>query len=589
MTSPLSFYSQEKEILEQNLSKLKKQLYTISTLRLLVFLITAFSIYFFFGEIKLVAVCAFVGVILFGLLLVKNAALQIRKQILVEKIEINSIEISVLQGNFDSLDSGKEFVDANHFFSNDIDLFGKRSFYQYSNRTATKEGAAFYAKHLTENSIVNIEEKQKSIQELSERVHWRQHFSAIASLVKVEVSSQAIIKYIKGYKEVLPSYNRVLITIFPFTSLVFIGLVSFGLLPFSYLVVWFFMGLFITGTQVKKTSKIYNQSGKAKETFKQYYKLLEEIEKANFTTSVLKEQQQKVQLENEKASVVFYKFSKILDSFDQRNNVLIALVGNAFFLWDIQNAYKVEKWISKYKNTVENWFDVITFFDAQNTLANFHFNHPAFVFPIILKQKAVVKAKELGHPLLNSEKRVDNDFEINKEQFYIVTGANMAGKSTFLRTVSLTVVMANLGLPVCAKEFEYSPIKLITSMRTSDSLADDESYFYSELKRLKFIVDQITNEDYFIVLDEILKGTNSKDKAIGSKKFVEKLNVSKSTGIIATHDVSLCVLEEENESIENYFFDAEIKNDELHFDYTLKKGVCKNMNASFLLKKMKIV
>jgi hypothetical protein len=589
MTNPLSFYNQEKEILEQNLSKLKKQLYTISTLRLLVFLATAFSVYFFFDEIKFVAISAFIGVVLFGLLLVKNATLQIRKQILAEKIKINSIEISVLQGNFDSLDSGREFVDANHFFSNDIDLFGKRSFYQYSNRTATKEGAALYAKHLTENSIANIKEKQKSIQELSERVDWRQHFSAIASLVKVEVSSQAIIKYIKDYKEVLPNYNRVLITIFPLTSLVFIGLVSFGLFPFSYLVAWFFMGLFITGTQVKKTSKIYNQSGKAKETFKQYYKLLEEIEKANFTTSILKEQQKKVQLENEKASVVFYKFSKILDSFDQRNNVLIALVGNAFFLWDIQNAYKVEKWISKYKNTVENWFDVITFFDAQNTLANFYFNHPTFVFPILSKEKAIVRAQELGHPLLNSEKRVDNDFEINKEQFYIVTGANMAGKSTFLRTVSLTIVMANLGLPVCAKEFEYAPIKLITSMRTSDSLADDESYFYSELKRLKFIVDEIANEDYFIVLDEILKGTNSKDKAIGSKKFVEKLNASKSTGIIATHDVSLCVLEEENESIENYFFDAEIKNDELHFDYTLKKGVCKNMNASFLLKKMKIV
>ncbi|NVK52899.1 MAG: DNA mismatch repair protein MutS [Flavobacteriaceae bacterium] len=589
MTNPLSFYNQEKEILEEKLSKLKKQLYTISSLRLLVFLITVFSVYFFFGEITLVAICAFVGIVLFGLLLVKNAALQIRKQILVEKIKINSIEISVLQGNFDSLDSGKEFVDANHFFSNDIDLFGERSFYQYSNRTATKEGAALYAKQLTENSITNIEEKQKAIQELSSKVHWRQHFSAIASLVKVEVSSQTIIKYIKDYKEVLPNYNRVLITIFPFTSLVFIGLVSFGLLPFSYLVAWFFMGLFITGTQVKKTSKIYNQSGKAKETFKQYYKLLEEIEKTNFTTSILKEQQQKVRSENEKASVVFYKFSKILDSFDQRNNVLIALVGNAFFLWDIQNAYKVEKWISKYKNIVENWFDVITFFDAQNTLANFHFNHPIFVFPVLLKEKAVVKATKLGHPLLNSEKRVDNDFEINKEQFYIVTGANMAGKSTFLRTVSLTIVMANLGLPVCAEQFEYAPIKLITSMRTSDSLADDESYFYSELKRLKFIVDQIADEDYFIVLDEILKGTNSKDKAIGSKKFVEKLNASKSTGIIATHDVSLCVLEQENESIENYFFDAEIHNDELHFDYTLKKGICKNMNASFLLKKMKIV
>ncbi len=165
----------------------------------------------------------------------------------------------------------------------------------------------------------------------------------------------------------------------------------------------------------------------------------------------------------------------------------------------------------------------------------------------------------------------------------------MAGKSTFLRTVSLQIVMANTGLPVCASKTEYTPIKLITSMRTSDSLTDDESYFFSELKRLKFIVDQIGSDHYFIVLDEILKGTNSTDKAKGSRKFIEKLVATGSTGIIATHDLSLCDVAEEMPQIENFYFDAEIIDDELHFDYKLKKGICQNMNASFLLKKMEIV
>jgi DNA mismatch repair ATPase MutS len=173
--------------------------------------------------------------------------------------------------------------------------------------------------------------------------------------------------------------------------------------------------------------------------------------------------------------------------------------------------------------------------------------------------------------------------------FFVITGANMAGKSTFLRTVSMAIVMANVGLPVCADKFKYAPIKLITSMRSLDSLVDNESYFFSELKRLKFIVDKIENEDYFIVLDEILKGTNSTDKAIGSKKFVQKLVKSKSTGIIATHDLSLCEIENELPEVKNYYFDAEVINDELNFDYKLKRGICKNMNASFLLAKMKIV
>jgi DNA mismatch repair ATPase MutS len=238
---------------------------------------------------------------------------------------------------------------------------------------------------------------------------------------------------------------------------------------------------------------------------------------------------------------------------------------------------------------VQKWFEVVAFFDAQNSLANFQFNHPSFAFPEIFDEKEIIKAINLGHPLLKADKRIDNNFMVDGEQFFIITGANMAGKSTFLRTVSLSIVMANCGLPVCADRFEYSPIKLITSMRTSDSLADDASYFYSELKRLKFIIDEIKSEKYFIILDEILKGTNSKDKAIGSKKFIEKLSKSKSTGIIATHDVSLCELENKFEAIKNYYFDAEIVNDELYFDYMLKNGVCKNMNASFLLEKMEII
>jgi len=589
MTNPIQFYNQEKSTLETALATLKKTLYTISAFRLLVFFTTVIGIYYFFGNGLTVSIVGVIGFTIFALLLVKNAKLQIEKEILLSKIKINATEISVLNGVYKNLKSGNEFVDPHHSYSNDIDLFGIGSFFQYSNRTATEEGAQAYAKLLTENKIDQIEEKQKSIQELAKKVTWRQHFSAIASLVKVQFSSKSILNYIKNYTTVLPTYFAGFVKVFYLITIALIVLISTSVIPFTFLVIWFFIGLFISASQIKKTNQIYNKSSKAKETFKQYYQLLSEIEKQSFSSKLLIEKQQDLESEKEKASLIFQKFSRILDSFDQRNNIIIAVVGNALFLWDIQNAVKVENWISKYKHTVESWFETITFFDAQNTLANFSYNHPAFVVPTISNTSAIIKATQLGHPLLNSSKRIDNNFIIDKEQFFIVTGANMAGKSTFLRTVSLTMVMSNIGLPVCAESLEYNPIKLITSMRTSDSLADDESYFYSELKRLKFIVDTIETEDYFIILDEILKGTNSKDKAIGSKKFVEKLSNSKSTGIIATHDVSLCELQEEFKDIENYFFDAKIHDNELHFDYTLKKGICKNMNASFLLKKMEII
>ncbi|MCL7752173.1 DNA mismatch repair protein MutS [Polaribacter sp. Z022] len=589
MKKPFNFYTEQKSNLENQAASLKKKSVNLSVFRFAVFLTTCFLVYLTFGTYPDVFIIAFLGVVLFAFLVIKHVNLQRKRAIINAKIKINKTELEVLNRNFHQLDSGKEFINPTHYYSNDIDLFGVGSFFQYINRTVTIDGKTNLSKILTENKTDAILEKQNTIKELSKKVTWRQHFSALASLVTTKNTSGFIVDWIHNYKTVLPKILGTIQIVFSVISLVLIGLVSLGIVSFSYLLIWFFIGLFITGRFLKKTNNLYTETDKIRETFKQYHILLNEIENEQFVSKILKEKQAIINTENKKASLIFKEFSRFLDAFDQRNNVIIAVVGNGLFLTEIRTAVNVEKWISKYKHTVKKWFSVVAFFDAQNSLANFNFNHTSFVFPVLTPEKEIIKATNLGHPLLDATKRVDNNFNINKEQFFIVTGANMAGKSTFLRTVSLSIVMANCGLPVCAKNFQYSPIKLITSMRTTDSLTEDESYFYSELKRLKFIVDQIETKDYFIILDEILKGTNSKDKAIGSKKFVEKLTKSKSTGIIATHDVSLCELENEFTDIKNYYFDAEIVDDELHFDYTLKSGICKNMNASFLLKKMEIV
>jgi hypothetical protein len=589
MKNPFDFYSKEKSELEIEATQLKRKSVNLSIFRFGVFLTTCFLMYLTFGSYPDVFIIAFLGILLFGFLVVKHVSLQRERAIVTSKININKTELKVLQRDFHHLESGEEFVNPTHYYSNDIDLFGVGSFFQFANRTVTLEGKKLLANAFTENSTDGIVEKQNTIKELAAKVKWRQHFSALASLITTKDTSGFITDWAHNYTPVLSKTLYKIQILFSLISLTLIGLVSFGIIPFSIILIWFFVGLFVTGRFLKKTNNLYSDTDKVRETFKQYHVLLNEIENENFSSKTLKEKQGIISSETKKASLIFKEFSRVLDAFDQRNNILIAVVGNGLFLIDIFNACKVEKWISKYKHTVDKWFSVVAFFDAQNSLANFHFNHTAFVFPEITDQKGVIKSINLGHPLLKVDKRIDNDFTIDKEQFFIVTGANMAGKSTFLRTISLSIVMANCGLPVCAESFKYSPIKLITSMRTTDSLTEDESYFYSELKRLKFIVDEIKTTDYFIILDEILKGTNSKDKAIGSKKFVEKLTKSKSTGIIATHDVSLCELENEFSDIENYYFDAEIIDDELHFDYTLKNGICKNMNASFLLKKMEIV
>jgi len=589
MQQPLEFYKSEKAKYELELSSLKKKLAVSSTIRLLLFLVMALGIYFFFGSVKLVVGIAILGIALFLYLVLRHGDLQYKRDLTNQLITINTTEIDVLHGKYLDLDEGTAHENSSHFYSYDIDLFGRGSFYQFVNRTVTKEGSDEFANQLTLNNIDAIVQKQNGIKELAKIPKWRQEFSAIASLVNVQHPAKHIIKWIQNYKSVLPKFMAYLPRIFALISMILVVLLSFEVTSYHFLLLWFFVGLGFTGAYLKKVNSIYDDAGKAKDTFKQYHKLLDKIEMNTFSSEILIAQQNAIKTEKEKASDIFKKFSKVLDALDQRNNMIMAFVGNGFLLWDVHQAFKIENWINSYRDKVENWFKVIAFFDAQNSLANFAFNHPNYVYPKLNGNKNVIHADQLGHPLLKTANRVDNDFSIENQQFFIITGANMAGKSTFLRTVSLAIVMANMGLPVCAKSFNYSPIKLITSMRTTDSLADDESYFYSELKRLKFIVEEIKSDNYFIILDEILKGTNSTDKAIGSKKFVQKLVASNSTGIIATHDLSLCEIEKELTAIKNYYFDAEIIDDELHFDYHLKTGVCKNMNASFLLEKMEIV
>jgi len=589
MQHPQDFYNNQKANFEEKSAILKKKLALSSALRFLTFLGIILGVYLFFGNISAILLVVGIGIMLFIYLVLKHSDLQYNYDLNKTLIAINKTELNVLNRDYLNLDDGSEFINPKHSYSYDIDLFGKGSFFQYCNRTVTVEGKNELFTELTSNSILAINEKQTGIKELSEKPIWRQHFSAIASLVKVEHPAKEIISWIHNYTPVFPTFFKYLPAVFSVLSLLLIIALGFQLIPEIIVLLWLFVGLGISGFYVKKVNELSKNTDNAKDTFKQYHKLLNEIENTTFTSETLKKKQLEIKTETKKASAIFKEYSKLLDALDQRNNVIIAVLGNGFFLRDLYQVYKIEKWISTYKDKVEQWFKVIAFFDAQNSLANFAFNHPKYVFPEINSNSEVIKATNLGHTLLKETQRVDNDFIIKNQQFFIITGANMAGKSTFLRTVSLSIVMANIGLPVCAESFEYNPIKLITSMRTSDSLADDESYFFSELKRLKFIVDEIENDNYFIILDEILKGTNSTDKAIGSKKFVQKLIASNSTGIIATHDLSLCEIEKELTEVKNYYFDAEIINEELNFDYQLKDGICKNMNASFLLKKMKIV
>ncbi len=588
--SPILYYTHRLAGFNKQLKAVKRLLYISSFFRFGVFLATSFAVYITFNQWKVSLFCAVLGIAGFVFLLLRHFKLAYNRDKIKVLIAMNQLEIDVVNGDISKLATGEEFVDPSHFYSYDIDLFGDNSLFQYINRTATQEGKNSLAHLFTSNAIKGIVQKQELLAELADKKDWRQNFSAIAALITTNTKIDVLNNWLKNYSAFVPQLMRYLPSVFSVISIALTVLFFMDLMPNLIFYGWFFLGLGISGIYVSRVNSLSNHTSTVSAAFSEYSKLIACVESATFVSEGLRNQQEKLIKEQVKASEIVGEFSKLLAALDSRNNIFIAMVLNGFFLWDLKQSFLIEAWIKKYHSKVTDWFEVISFFDAHNSLANYVFNHPSFCTATIDEHAStVLNATQLGHPLLKLKGRVDNDFSIDAAQFFIVTGANMAGKSTFLRTVSLSIVLCNMGLPVCATKAVYSPIKLITSMRTSDSLAEGSSYFFAELQRLKTIVDAVKTDTYFIILDEILKGTNSHDKALGSKKIVRQFASQKACGIIATHDLSLCELEAEISEVENYFFDAEIINDELYFGYQLKKGVCSNMNASFLLKKMEIV
>ena len=589
MQDPLVFYKTQLSKLKIAIKEDKKILNLLSFLRLLIFIGTGVLLYFFFNSSRTAIVIAIIGLIIFLSLLKTYIKRKTNYELHKELRAINEEEIQIAEGNYLDRDEGSEFVDTKHFFSSDIDLFGKGSLFQYINRTGLKEGSEKLAGLFTSNCITEIEARQDAIQELAKMPEWRQKYTAIARMLNSRTSNATITTWLRDYQTFIPFYFKWIQLFFSIVSLALFTALFFRFIGFIPLLIWFLAGMLFTGYFVKRVSKLSTNTNRIKETVQQYALLLHQIEVTAFQSILLQKEKVTIESEKHKASEIFKIFSNHLDALDNRNNIFVAFLGNGFFLWDIYCTLNIENWIVTNKDLVSQWFKTVAFFDSFNSLATFAYNHPTFTYPSIVKDaQQQINAKSLGHPLIKQEQRITSDVIFDNSDFFIVTGANMAGKSTFLRTISFYIVMANTGLPVCANESSYKPIKLITSMRTTDSLTDNSSYFFAELTRLQFVIEHLKEGNYLVILDEILKGTNSVDKAEGSKKLIEKLVKLNVSGIIATHDLSLCEIADDLKEVKNFFFETEIKNDELYFDYLLKQGVCKNMNASFLLKKMEI-
>jgi len=594
-SNPINFYRETIEKLSEEHRRLKKILLRFSLSRLTVFIFTLILIYLSvnWGWVAMVLIII-TGIGTF-LVLVKQYQLLAFKIRHVENLEsINKKELKALEGDYLSFGSGKEYADAEHPYSNDLDLFGTGSLFQFLNRTSTRPGKKKLAELLT--SLIldrrQIRLRQEAIRELSEKVSWRQEFGATGyEMEESEADPREILRWAKEK----PELSHPMVTFWLFFIPVLAGSVivlsSLGILPSVTLLFFLIISLTVYSRYKKIIDHKHSLLSKRSAIIDKYGKLLKLIEEVEFSSEELMKTYNSLGSEGKMPSERLGKLHRILNAFDTRLNLLAGFFLNILFLWDIWQSKRLENWLSENSTFLSSWIDTIAFIDSLNCLANYHFNNPGTIFPEIVDNGPCIEGKDLGHPLIPVSQLVKNPVLISDSgQFHIVTGANMAGKSTYLRTVGITLILAMAGAPVIASVFRFSPVSLISSIRASDSLTKNESYFYAELKHLKRIVDRLeAGERLFILLDEILKGTNSKDKQSGSVAFVRKLLKFDGSGLIATHDLALGDLERDfPDHISNKSFEVVIKDDQLVFDYLLKDGVARQMNATFLMHKMGI-
>lgn len=586
------YYAELIETEKKKLGKIKKQIFQVGTLRLLLVLGCCIACYLLWGNAGIITVIILISLLFFLFLLKYHNRLFIKRKYYELKIANAENELKGLDYDFSAFDGAADKVDGTHSFSLDLDIFGNHSFFQSINRTVTNCGRDKLA-----NTVLSpleckaaIVERQNAIQELSRNPKLLAHFRALGQ------SSETNDLDIHGFSEQFVGnepYQKSAWRFAPYLSflvaVIAIVLYVIDIIPSTTLIVIWVILISITSIPLKKLKNKLDFLQKKLDTLQTYSNLFKIIETEKFESPLLIHLQKKVKGQTTASSSIG-QLKKYSDNLFQSFTIPGILIFNPLIAWCILYSIKIEKWIALHKDDLKNWFDAISLFDSLVSLSVFAYNHPDYNYPQVVDD-FVFEAKDLGHPMLNRDICVRNDVNINKHPFFlVVTGANMAGKSTYLRTVGLNHMLAGIGAPVCATSLRFYPSRLITNLRTSDSLADNESYFFAELKRLKMIIDRLqAGEQLFIILDEILKGTNSEDKQKGSIALMKQLVALNGNGIIATHDLILGNLEKEYpDAVKNYRFEADIKDEHLSFTYKIREGIAQNMNACFLMRKMGI-
>lgn len=594
--TPKHIYTDTVKQLTNQLGQLTKTKTTLAWLRLISFLAAVVLLWLLWPQGLPVALAVF-AIVFAGFLFIVSKDLTNKAAIdnSLLLLRINKEELSFLDHQYTGFPDGSNLKPALHHYANDLDIFGRASLYQYINRTTSQQGNQLLATWLlTPASATVITKRQEAVKELTEEQEWRQQLQAYG------LSKQLTLKTEENIASWLREENRfinrlhwkILRFLLPALSITCLALYLNDNIAeqsfYSLMLLFLAISLGIS----KKIMPAWTKLGKITAELETLSESISLVEKHSFESPLLQQLKKTFSPANgQTASSNIRALKKILDRLDYRLNPIVFIPLSIFLCWDLQQIFALENWKKKNQRQLSDWFASLAELEALSTAGNISFNHPEWCFAELAAEEAIFKAAEMGHPLIPAGKRINNSFTttgINK--ISLITGSNMAGKSTFLRSTGINIVLAMMGAPVCASSLTLSPVKVMSSMRISDNLEESTSTFYAELKKLKEVIEAVNkNEKVFLLLDEILRGTNSADRHAGSKALIKQLIQHKAVGMVATHDLELAKLEIEYPgNIHNYHFDVQVANDELYFDYKLKEGVCQSMNASILMKKIGI-
>jgi len=591
--SPREVYQSREAEFSESAGQLQKLSDRLSMARLASFAggLVLFAVLLSFSVIAAVVTLA-VALALFAWLVMNYETTEKSRKRYLHLAEINRLELKCLVGDFSGFKSGEEYAERDHPYSYDLDIFGKASLFQYICRTTSKPAsdrlAAYLKQPATKEEILL---RQEAVAELQPLTDWRQELMTLGYLNAGAGNDPApLMQWLKSDDIFLKTAREKIIT--RCLSLLALAAVTavIAMLPAGILAPVLGVNFIFYFTRFKRISKLQEQVSRSSDLLKAYSAIIKLIEDRNFTSPLL-QKLQSTYSDEIAASDRIRQLSKLVGRLDYRLNVLVSAPLNLFFFTDIHFCLALERWKREHASRIPGWFASMAEFEALSSLANMAFNNPGWIYPRVTEDYFVFRAVEMGHPLIPSGRRISNSFAAEgTAKAVIVTGSNMSGKSTFLRTCGVNAVLAFAGAPACASSFTASLVRLHSSMRISDSLEENISSFYAELRRLRAIISGAESDPkVFLLLDEILRGTNSDDRYTGSVALIKQLTGYGAVAMVATHDLRLAGLEKElPQSIENYHFDVKVHDEELFFDYRLTPGICSSFNASLLMKKMGI-